>query len=152
MVHMLLVYEKKDITELNCFSFFFLHFARLYKWFLLQQLNPIFVVLELQLKKSTYKSIQDFKVILLQNHYGLGTCCKFECDKSLHRIDMTKMSLTFLSTNQEKLAPTEIGCLGFSRSYCFPPFATGGCTNCLRFDWLIWLRIEAMVCYWWLEI
>ena len=65
MVHMLLVYEKKDITELNLFSFFW-HFAPLYKWFLLQQLNPIFVVLELQPKKSTYKSVQDFNVILLR--------------------------------------------------------------------------------------
>lgn len=67
MVHMLLVYEKKDVTELNFFSFFFLHFAPLYKWFLLQQLNPIFVVLDLQPKKSTYKRFQcDFTAI----------CCK----------------------------------------------------------------------------
>ena len=56
--------EGRNRTEF--FFFFFLHFAPLYKWFLLQQLNPIFVVLELQPKKSTYKSVQDFNVILLR--------------------------------------------------------------------------------------
>lgn len=57
--------EGRNRTEF--FFFLFLHFAPLYKWFLLQQLNPIFVVLDLQPKKSTYKRFQcDFTAI----------CCK----------------------------------------------------------------------------
>lgn len=63
------------------------------------------------LKKSrikVFKISMWFYCDLPQNHYGLGTCCKFEWDESLHRIDMTEISLSFLSTNQEKLATTSM--------------------------------------------
>ena len=63
MVHMLLVYEKKDITDLH-FSF---GISPVYtSGFLLQQLNPIFVLLELQVKNRTYKTAHDFNLISLR--------------------------------------------------------------------------------------
>ena len=131
----------------NCI---FLLSARLHKWFLLQQLDPIFVALTLQLKTRTCKlraiSIW-FHCDLPRNHKSLGTCCNLKCYKSLHRVAVIKILVPFFATNQKKIATTEIGCLAFSRPYCFPRFATGGHTNYRRFDWLVWLRIVAIGCH-----
>ena len=109
---MLLVYEKKDITELNFFSFFFFCISPLYtSGFCCSNSIQFLSCSSCSLKKArikVFKISMWFYCDLPQNHYGLGTCYKFEWDESLHRTDMTEISLSFLSTNQEKLATTSM--------------------------------------------
>ena len=145
MVHMLLVYEKKDITDLH-FSF---GISPVYtSGFCCSNSIQFLSCSSCRLKIAHIKLLTIsiwFPCDLPRNHYGLGTCWKFKCDKSLHRIDMTEISLSFLSTNQEKLATTKIACLAFSRSHCFPRLATGGCTKLSAF-WLVDLNKDRSDC------